>query len=71
MHIELGDDRRDNTIGIGTVALHRESRSLVRLKDVMFILCLKKNLIVVVFLEDHGYDVIFGKGNEFLRHIAT
>jgi len=31
---------------------------------------LKKNLISIEVLEDHGYDVIFSKGKEFLRHIA-
>jgi len=37
---------------------------------VIFVLGLKKNLVYVTFLEDRGYDVIFSKGNEFLRHIA-
>eukprot|EP00253_Pinus_taeda_P006613 PITA_06613 len=36
----------------------------------MFIPGLKKNLIYVAVLEDLGYDVIFIKGKEFLRHIA-
>jgi len=37
----------------------------------MFIPSLKKNIVTVVVLEDCGYDVIFNKGKEFLRHIAT
>jgi len=36
----------------------------------LFVLGLKKSLISVVILEDHGYDVIFNKGKTFLRHIA-
>jgi len=56
--------------GIGTVTFQRESSSPLRLKDVMFVLSLKKNIVSVVVLEDHGYDVIFNKGKEFLRHIA-
>lgn len=69
MHIEIGDDERYGVTEIGTVTFQRESDSPLRLKDVMFFLGLKKNLIFVV-LEDHGYDVIFSKGKTFLRHIA-
>jgi len=36
----------------------------------VFILDLKKILISIIVLEDCGYDVIFNKGNELLRHIA-
>ena len=32
---------------------------------------LKKNLIFVAILEEHGYDLIFSKGKAFVRHIAT
>lgn len=31
---------------------------------------LKKNLVSLIVLEDHGYDVIFSKGNVFLIHIT-
>jgi hypothetical protein len=71
MHIEIGDDGRYNMTRIGTVTFQRESGSPLRLKDVMFVPGLKKNLISVAVLEDHGYDVIFSKGKAFLRHIAT
>lgn len=49
MHIELGDDGRYNMTSICTVAFQRESDSPLRLKDVMFVLGLKKNLISVNF----------------------
>ena len=55
---------------IDTITFWKESSSPLRLKDVMFVSGLKKNLIFVVVLEDYGYDVIFNKGNEFLRHVA-
>lgn len=55
---------------IGTVTFQRESGSPLRLKDVMFVLGLKKNLIFIGVLEDCGYDVNLNKGKEFLRHIA-
>ena len=37
----------------------------------MFVPSLKKNLIFIAILKDHGYDVIFSKGKADLRHIAT
>ena len=37
----------------------------------MYVPGLKKNLVSIAMLEDHGYDVIFSKGKAFLRHIAS
>lgn len=70
MHIELGDDRRYNATQIGTITFKREFGSPIRLKDVMFVPGLKKNIISIAVLEDHGYDVIFNKGKAFMRNIA-
>ena len=36
----------------------------------MYVSSLKKNLVLVVMLEDRGYDVIFRKEKHFLHHIA-
>ena len=71
MHIEIGDERRYITTMIGIVTFQRESGSPLRLKDVMFIPGLKKNIIYVAVLEDRGYDVIFNKEKAFMRDIAT
>jgi len=68
MHIDMGNEGRYTTIDVDTITFQRESRSPLTLKDVMLVPCLKKNIIYVVVLEDHGYDVIFNKGKEFLRH---
>ena len=38
---------------------------------VMYVPGLKKNLVLLVMLEDKGYDVVFSKGKSFLRDIAT
>lgn len=70
MHIDLGDDGMYNATRIGTITFNRESQSPYRIKDVMFVLGLKKNLIFVAVLEDHRYDVIFSKWKSFLRHTA-
>jgi len=37
----------------------------------MLVPVLKKNLVSIMVLEDHGYDVIFNKRKDFLRHITT
>ena len=66
MHIEMGDDGRYSATNIGIFTFQRESGSPLRLKDVMFVLGLKKNLVFVVVLEDSGYDVIFKKIKDFL-----
>lgn len=44
-HIELGDDGRYMTKGVGTVAFKRESGSLLHLNNVMYVLGLNKNLV--------------------------
>ena len=71
MHIKMGDDGRYKKTNIDTVTFQRESSSPLTLKDVMYVLGLKKNLVSVAMLEDHGYDVIFNKGKAFLHHIAS
>ena len=50
MHIEMGDDGRCSAIGIGTVTFQRDSGSPLRLKDVMSVPGLKKNIIFVAVL---------------------
>ena len=71
MHIEMGDDGRYNATDIGIVTFQREFGSPLTLKYVKYVLSLQKNLVSVSLLEDHGYDVIFRKGKDFLRHIAS
>jgi hypothetical protein len=54
--------------GIGTITFQRESGKPFQLKNVMHVLDLKKNLVLVIMLEDRGYDVFFSGGKYFLRH---
>ena len=70
MHIEMGDDGRYNMVHIGTISFQREYISPLTLRNVMYVSGLKKNLFYVATLEDRGYDVIFSKGMDFVRHIA-
>ena len=59
--IEFGDDERYSMTDIGTVTFQRESGSPLRLEDFLYVLGLRNNLVSVVVLEDHGYDVMFRK----------
>jgi len=71
MRIETGDDERYSASGVGMVAFQREHGAPITLTDVKYVHGLKKNLVSVAVLEDHGYDVFFSKGKVFLRHITT
>ena len=71
IHIEMGQDGIYSMTGIGTITFQREWGSPLKIKDVMFVSSLRKNIISVAMLEYRGYDVIFNKGKELLRHIAT
>lgn len=71
LHIELGDDGRYSTKGIGTITFKRESESHLHVKDVIYVPGLKKNLVSVAILEDCGYDVLFSKRKAYLKHVAN
>ena len=71
MRREMGDDGRYSVSAIGAVSFQREHGAPLTLTDVMYVPRLKKNLVLVVMLEDEGYDVVFSKGKVFLRHIDT
>ena len=68
--IEFGDDERYRATRISTITFQRESGAPLTLRDVMYVLGLKKNSVSVAMLEHRGYDVIFSKGKVFLHHIA-
>ena len=70
MHTEMGDDGKYSATDISTVNFQREFGSPLTLKDFMYVLGMKKNLVSISMLEDCGYDVIFRKGKVFLHHIA-
>ena len=70
MHIEMGDDGKYNVTGMGKITFEREHGALLTLKNVMYVLELKKNLVSIAMLKDRGYDVIFSKGKAFLQYIA-
>eukprot|EP00253_Pinus_taeda_P014192 PITA_14192 len=68
MRIEMGDDERYSVSGVGMVSFQREHGALITLIDVKYVPGLKKNLVSIAMLEDKGYDAVFSKGKDFLRH---
>lgn len=62
MLIEMGDDGRYSANNIGIVTFQMDSSSPLTLRDVMYVLGLKKNLVSSSMSEDRGYHVIFNKG---------
>ena len=71
MHIAMGDYKKHSVNGFGMIAFQRDHGAPLTLKNFICVSGLKKNLVSISVLEDRGYDVIFSKGKEFLRHIAT
>ena len=71
VNIELRDNGKYATKGIGIVTFERESGNTLHLKGVLYVPGLKKNLVSVVILEDKGYDVTFSRGKAYLQHLAS
>ena len=57
MDVVLGDDTLVRAVGRGTVRFERESMQPMFLRDVLYVLGLKKNLVSVSMIEDRGFDV--------------
>jgi hypothetical protein len=59
MEIDLGDDTLVRVVGIGIVTFQRDGMPPILLRDVLYVLGLKKNLISVSTLQDRGLEVSF------------
>lgn len=70
MHIKMGYDGMYSETNINIVTFQEEFGYFLSLKDVMYVLGLKNNLVSVAMLENHGYNVIFSKGKDFISHIS-
>lgn len=57
--------------GLELSPFERELGSHIHLKNVMYVLGVKKILIFVVVLEDRGYDVMFNREEAYLKHVTT
>ena len=70
-NIKFGDDRRYSATDISTITFQRDFDPPLIMTYALYVPGLKNNLVSIELLEDYRYDVIFRKGNVFLRHIAT
>ena len=59
----MRDESIVRTIGHGTITFQRESMSPMMLRDVLYVLGLKKNLVSVSMIEDQGLGVSFLDGH--------
>ena len=57
LEVVLGDDIVVSAVGRGTVRFERESMQSMYLRDVLYVLGLKKNLVSVSTIEDRGFGV--------------
>ncbi len=67
----MGNDEKHSASSVGMVTFEREHGARLTLTDVKYVLGLNRNLVSITMSEDRGYDVVFSKGNVFLRHIIT
>ena len=61
--VVFGDDTIVRAVGHGTITFQRESMSPMVLRDVLYVLGLKKNLVSVSMIEDQGLGVSFLDGH--------
>jgi len=62
LEVVLGDNSKIKAAGMGTISFQRESPPPLRVTNVLYVVGLKKSLILVSSLEDKGYEVLFRKG---------
>jgi hypothetical protein len=62
LEVVLGDDSIVKEVGIGTISFQRESHCPILVRDVLYVLGLKMNLISISTIKDMGYQVVFCNG---------
>ena len=63
----MGDDARYAVKGVGATSFQLDTGKTLKMRDVFLVARMTSNLIVVLALEDEGYDVIFSKGQVFIQ----
>ena len=62
--VKLGDDYQYLIKGVGEASYKFESRKLLKMKDVLYVPSLKKNLLSISGLKKKGFRVTFVDGQE-------
>jgi hypothetical protein len=66
LELVVRDDLVAKEIGSGIISFQRESLPPMLLRDVLYVLVLKKNLVSVSTIEHRGYEVLFHDEDVFL-----
>ena len=59
LEVVLGDNSSVKAVGRGTVSFQRDHGKSMKLRDVLYVTGLKKNLVSVFTIEDRGFWVMF------------
>ena len=59
MHVELGDDATYVIQGVGFTSFKLDTRIALHIEGMMFVLCLKKDLLSISYLENKGFIFTF------------
>jgi hypothetical protein len=62
LEVVPGDDSVVKEVGSGRLSFQRESHPLFLVRDVLYVLDLKKILILVSTIENKGYELVFHDG---------
>jgi hypothetical protein len=68
LEVVLGDDWVVKAVCSGTISFQRESLPPMLLREVLYVLGSKTNLVSVSAIEEMGYKVLFHKGQVLLFH---
>jgi transposase InsO family protein len=68
LHVVLGDDARYNVKGVRTSTFQLDSDMQIQLREVLYVLGMKRNLVSISVLDDKGYKVTFLEGRFLAWH---
>lgn len=71
LQVELGDDFKHAVKGTREASFRLDSGKPVRMKDILLVYGLKKNLLSISALEDQGYNMAFVRGKVLAWHERT
>ena len=63
----MGDDNRYVVKGVGATSFQLDFGKTLQMRDVFLVPGMTRNLIVVLALEDGGYNVIFYRGRVLIQ----
>lgn len=67
VHVELGDDAKYVVKAERTIKFQLKLRRMLEAKDMLFEARLKRNLLLVLVMEDRGYEVMIRNGQALIR----